>query len=147
MLGAQWLCSEHADAVRTDLVDQRGRRAAFELEGRRLYTLCVGEKGVNRFRLRARGKAGHGSVPALGDNALLKLAPAIERLREQPPLEPNEAGIAFLEGVLERELGAPRPASSRARSSGLRGLSPLLAAYIAEPMLRVTLVPTMARPR
>ena len=81
-LGAQWLCAEHADAVRSDLVVNEGGGAAFELDGRRFYTLCVGEKGVNRFWLRARGEAGHASVPALGDNALLKLAPALARFEE-----------------------------------------------------------------
>jgi len=143
-LGAQWLCSEHADAVRSDLVVNEGGGAAFELDGRRFYTLCVGEKGVNRFHLRARGKAGHASVPALGDNALLKLAPAIERLREQPPLEPNDAGIAFLEAVLGTELAGAEGSELEGAVERLRGRSPALAAYIAEPMLRVTMVPTTA---
>ena len=63
-LGAQWLCAEHPDAVRSDLVVNEGGGAAFELDGRRFYTLCVGEKGVNRFlpsrprRRRARLGAG-----------------------------------------------------------------------------------------
>ena len=73
-LGAQWLCEERPEAVRSDLVLNEGGGACFELDGRRFYTLCVGEKGVFRFYLRARGVAGHASVPALGDNALLKLA-------------------------------------------------------------------------
>ncbi len=116
---------------------------------RRFYTLCVGEKGVNRFLLRARGVAGHASVPALGENALLKLAPALERLREQPPLEPTEEGIAFLAALLGDGARGRRTApSSRARSSGCAALSPPLAAYLAEPMLRVTMVPTTgAAPR
>src|SRR5687767_8551240 len=94
--GAQWLCAEHPHAVRSDLVVNEGGGMSFELGGRRFYPLCVGEKGVNRFLLRARGVAGHASVPALGDNALLKLGPALVRLRDQPPLEPTPEGIAFL---------------------------------------------------
>ena len=90
--GAQWLCREHPDKVRCDFVLNEGGGASFELGGRRFYPLCVGEKGVFRFELRARGAAGHASVPGLGDNALLKLAPFIERLREQPPPEPTPGG-------------------------------------------------------
>ncbi len=134
--GAQWLCSEHPDAVRSDLVVNEGGGLSFELGGRRFYPLCLGEKGVNRFLLRARGVAGHASVPALGDNALLKLAPALAGLRDQPPLEPTPEGIAFLtallgedldgadaealEGAVERlrELSARSPTTSPSRCCG-----------------------------
>jgi acetylornithine deacetylase/succinyl-diaminopimelate desuccinylase-like protein len=144
LVGAKWLCEEHPEKVRADYVINEGGGPCFEIEGRRLYTLCVGEKGVWRFRLRTHGKAGHGSVPSLGDNALLKLAPLLERLREQPPPEATEAGIAFLEGVLERGLGDAGPGELAAALDEVRERAPLLAAYLAEPMLGVTLVPTMA---
>jgi acetylornithine deacetylase/succinyl-diaminopimelate desuccinylase-like protein len=144
--GAKWLCEEHPDAVRCDLVVNEGGGAAFELDGKRFYTLCVGEKGPFRFALRAHGRAGHGSVPALGDNALLRLAPLVTRLEEQPPLEPVPAGIAFLEGVLDREIGSePEGHELDEALDELRRLSPAVAAYLAEPMLGVTLVPTKAR--
>jgi acetylornithine deacetylase/succinyl-diaminopimelate desuccinylase-like protein len=143
-LGAKWLCEEHPDKVRADLVINEGGGPCFEIEGRRLYTLCVGEKGVWRFHLTTHGKAGHGSVPSLGDNALLKLSPLLERLREQPPPEATEAGLAFLEGVLERDLGDAGADELAAALDEVRERAPLLAAYLAEPMLGVTLVPTMA---
>ena len=142
-LGAHWLCDEHPEAVRADLVVNEGGGAAFELGNRRFYTLCVGEKGVNRFLLRARGTAGHASVPGLGDNALLRLAPAIERLREQPRLQPTEEGIAFLARLLEAEI-EPDPSALGAALERLRAVSPQLALFLAEPMLRVTMVPTLA---
>jgi acetylornithine deacetylase/succinyl-diaminopimelate desuccinylase-like protein len=142
-LGAHWLCDQHPEAVRADLVVNEGGGAAFELGERRFYTLCVGEKGVNRFLLRARGTAGHASLPGIGDNALLRLAPAIERLREQPRLEPTEEGIAFLATLLETEIEAD-PTALAGALERLRSLSPPLAAFLAEPMLRVTMVPTTA---
>ena len=80
----------------------------------------------------------------MGDNALLKLAPLLEKLREQPPPEPTEAGIEFLAGVLERDLAGAGPDELAAALAEVRERSPLLAAYLAEPMLGVTLVPTMA---
>ena len=88
-----------------------GGGASFELDGRRFYPLCVGEKGVFRFELRARGVAGHASVPGMGDNALLKLAPFVDRLRAQPDLEPTPEGLAFLEAVDGQADRRRRPAA------------------------------------
>jgi acetylornithine deacetylase/succinyl-diaminopimelate desuccinylase-like protein len=144
-IGAAWLCDEHPEAVRCDLVVNEGGGYAFELGGRRFYTLCVGEKGINRFLLRARGVAGHASVPGLGDNALLKLAPALDRLRNQPPLEPTPEGVAFLSALLGEELGEVDVSALEGAVERLRGLSPSVTALLAEPMMRVTLVPTKAR--
>ncbi len=142
-LGARWLCEQHPDKVHADLVVNEGGGAMFELDGRRFYSVAVGEKGVFRFNLRAHGRAGHGSVPSLGDNALLRLAPVLSRLSEQPALEPTPAGVAFLSGVLGRDVGRSENELAAALED-LRVRSPLLAAFLAEPMLRVTLVPTKA---
>lgn len=142
--GAQWLCSEHPDKVRSDYVLNEGGGISFELDGRRFYTLCVGEKGPCRFLMRARGVAGHASVPGLGDNALLKLAPALERLREQPPLEPTPEGVAFVAALSGEEIDPHDPEALEAAVERLREAAPEITAYLAEPMLRVTLVPTEA---
>ena len=88
-LGARWLCEQHPDKVRSDFVVNEGGGAAIEFDGRRLYTLSVGEKGIFRMRLRHAGRAGHASLPRIGDNALLKLAAPWSRLTEQPPPEPT----------------------------------------------------------
>lgn len=143
-LGARWLCENHPDKVRADLVVNEGGGKSFELGGRRFYALAVGEKGVSRFWLRTRGRAGHASIPGLGDNALLKLASALETLREQPPLEPTPAGIAFLSALTDTPVQHEGAALADAVES-LRIKAPTVAAYLAEPMLRVTLVPTRAR--
>jgi acetylornithine deacetylase/succinyl-diaminopimelate desuccinylase-like protein len=142
--GAQWLCREHPDAVRCDYVLNEGGGVAFEVEGRRFYTLCVGEKGVFRFLVRTEGRAGHASVPALGDNALLKLAPLLERLRSQPPVSVTPEAVQFIYGLSGEEIGAD-PDGLDAAVERLRERAPEVVAYLLEPMLRVTLVPTQAR--
>jgi acetylornithine deacetylase/succinyl-diaminopimelate desuccinylase-like protein len=143
--GAQWLCREHPEKVRSDYVLNEGGGVAFELDGRRFYTLCVGEKGVFRFRVRARGTAGHASVPRLGDNALLKLAPLLERLRSQPALEPTPEGLEFLTALSGEDLDGADPKAVAGAVERLSASAPELVAYLVEPMLRVTLVPTQAR--
>jgi acetylornithine deacetylase/succinyl-diaminopimelate desuccinylase-like protein len=142
--GAQWLCREHPGKVRSDYVLNEGGGISFELGGRRVYTLCVGEKGPCRFRMRARGVAGHASVPGLGDNALLKLVPALERLRRQPPLEPTPEGVAFVAALIGEEIDGDDPDALGGAVERLREIAPEVAAYLVEPMLRVTLVPTEA---
>jgi acetylornithine deacetylase/succinyl-diaminopimelate desuccinylase-like protein len=139
-LGAQWLCAEHPDKVRCHLAVNEGAGSMVEFDGRRLYTLSVGEKGVFRFNLRTRGVAGHASIPTIGDNALLKIAPLLERLRSQPPLEDTEEARDFLSSLLGAEIGDFGEAIDRVRE-----IHPHFAEFLAQPMLGVTLTPTKAR--
>jgi acetylornithine deacetylase/succinyl-diaminopimelate desuccinylase-like protein len=137
--GAKWLCEEQAEKVRCEYVINEGAGLAIEFDGRRFYTLALGEKGVFRFNLRTRGVAGHASIPGVGDNALLKLAPLLERLREQPPHEATPDTELFLERLLGEE-----PDDLDKALEQIRAGDPLLATLLAEPMLGVTLTPTKA---
>ena len=94
------------------------------------------------MKLQTHGEAGHASLPRIGDNALLKLAGYLAALSEQPPPEPTEVGEALLEVLL----GEPFPGEEgvRAGLERLRSEQPLLADYLVEPMLGVTLTPTKA---
>jgi acetylornithine deacetylase/succinyl-diaminopimelate desuccinylase-like protein len=143
--GARWLCETHPERVRSDLVVNEGGGASFELGDRRFYTLAVGEKGVCRFWLRARGVAGHASIPGLGDNALLKLAPALQTLQEQPALEPTPDGVAFISALTGNSIEAGDLTALADAVERLRSQGPSITAYLVEPMLRVTLVPTKIR--
>jgi acetylornithine deacetylase/succinyl-diaminopimelate desuccinylase-like protein len=137
--GAQWLCAEQAEKVRCDYVVNEGAGLAIEFEGRRFYSLAVGEKGVFRFNLRTHGVAGHASLPGVGDNALLKMAPLLEKLRNQPPREATPDTELFLERLLGES-----PDDLDAAIERVRADDPLLAILLGEPMLGVTLTPTKA---
>jgi acetylornithine deacetylase/succinyl-diaminopimelate desuccinylase-like protein len=143
--GARWLCETHPERVRSDLVVNEGGGASFELGKRRFYTLAIGEKGVCRFWLRARGLAGHASIPSLGENALLKLAPALDTLRGQPALEPTAAGLAFVSALTGDRIEAGDATALADAVERLRLQGPSITAYLVDPMLRVTLVPTKVR--
>jgi acetylornithine deacetylase/succinyl-diaminopimelate desuccinylase-like protein len=137
--GAKWLCEQHQDKVRCDLVVNEGAGEVMTFDGRRAYGVCVAEKGVFRFTLSTRGVAGHASIPRIGDNALTKMAPLLEAMREaRPSLEPSPEPEAFLEalGLNGSDLeGALREVEER---------DPRVAVLL-EPMLGVTLTPTMIR--
>jgi acetylornithine deacetylase/succinyl-diaminopimelate desuccinylase-like protein len=141
--GAQWLCEERPELVRSDMVVNEGAGVVLEAGGRRLYTISLGEKGICRFRLRTRGRAGHASVPRIAENALVKIAPLIARLAEQPPYEPTREGIEFLSAMLDEPLGDAQ-GDVEAALERLGRSDPAAAAFLAEPMLGVTLSPVIA---
>ena len=64
--------------------------------------MCCAEKGIFRFNLTAHGAAGHASLPRTGDNALLKLAPVLAALAQQPEsFELTDGPAALLRGLGE----------------------------------------------
>jgi acetylornithine deacetylase/succinyl-diaminopimelate desuccinylase-like protein len=135
-LGAQWITSTHPEKVRCDLLINEGGGAAFEYGGRRRYGVCCAEKGVFRFTLTTDGVAGHASMPGMGENALLKMAPVLERLAaRQPSYRMTDEPREFLSGIGE-EPGDPEGSIAR-----LRAADPRLATMF-EPMFGVTLTPT-----
>lgn len=142
--GAQWLCAEHADKVRADLILNEGAGASFEYSpadgdgaSRRIYPVCVAEKGVFRFRMTAHGRAGHASLPRIGDNALTKLAPLVTALgsaRVLPEHSPEPDAFLTALGVPIEDLDAAL-ATVAATDERI--------AVMLEPLLGVTFAPTM----
>ena len=135
--GLEWLCSEHPDAVRCDYAVNEGAGDRVELGGRVLYLCSSAEKRSSPIALRVHGRSGHGSMPGIADNALVKAAGLIERLgafAPDPVLIPEAEGFlaAFTDAV-------PRPegALELARSIGP------LAAEMIQPLLGMTVAPTM----
>ena len=137
-VGAHWLTDTHPDKVRCDFLLNEGAGEVFEYGGRRRYGVCCGEKGIFRFNVTALGTAGHASMPRLGDNALLKLAPVLNALAHQPEsFDLTEAPAAML-----RVLGED-PGDLSAAMRHIEAEEPRLRTLV-EPMLGVTLTPTMA---
>jgi len=135
--GAQWLCREHPDRVRADLVVNEGAGAVVEFDGRRVYPVCVAEKGVFRFKLTTEGRAGHASVPRIGDNAIAKLAPLLTALRERrPSLDPTPELEALLR-ALGLDHSDPAAALDQVEASDPR------LAVLLEPMLGISMSPTI----
>ncbi len=140
-LGAIWLCEHHPELVRCDYLLNEGGGAMIPYDGERLYGVCVAEKGVFRFRLMTDGIAGHASIPKIGDNALLKMAPLLAAMgARQPDYDLTDGPRALLEGL---GLGPVNGGAGAVRSAlqTLRANDPKLA-LLVEPMLGVTLAPT-----
>ncbi len=135
-LGAEWITKNHPEKVRCDLLLNEGGGAVFEYGGRRCYGVCCAEKGVFRFKVTTDGVAGHASMPGMGDNALLKMGPVLQRFAaRQPSYRPTEEPLAFLRGIGED------PEDLEGSIARLRAADPRLA-IMFEPMLGVTFTPT-----
>jgi acetylornithine deacetylase/succinyl-diaminopimelate desuccinylase-like protein len=135
-LGAEWITQRHPEKVRCDMLVNEGAGCVFEYDGARRYGVCCAEKGVFRFTVTTDGVAGHASMPSMGENALLKMAPLLERLgARQPAYELTDVPRAFLEAIGED------PADPEGSVTRLRAADERLATMF-EPMLGVTFAPT-----
>jgi acetylornithine deacetylase/succinyl-diaminopimelate desuccinylase-like protein len=135
--GLQWLAGAEPGLVRSEFALNEGGGERVVLGEQAFYLCSVAEKTSAPFVLRVRGRSGHASVPGIADNALVKAAryvDALARIAPEPRLIPEVQ--RFLELVLGE---APPPGEALERA---RRVHPL-AAELVEPLLAVTLSPTM----
>ena len=138
-LGAEWITKNHPEKVRCDMLLNEGGGAVFEYGGARRYGVCCAEKGVFRFTLSTSGIAGHASMPGMGENALLKMGPVLERFAaRQPSFQLTDEPLAFLRGIGED------PEDPHGSLERLQAVDPRLAIMFG-PMLGVTFTPTRIR--
>jgi acetylornithine deacetylase/succinyl-diaminopimelate desuccinylase-like protein len=137
VFGLEWLCDTHPEAVRCDYAVNEGAGDRVEIGGRVLYLCSSAEKRSSPFTLRVHGRSGHGSMPGIADNALVKAAAYIERLgafAAEPVLTPETEG--FLRALADRV-----PPAEEALAAA-RAIDPV-AAEMVEPLLGLTVAPTM----
>ena len=137
--GLSWLCEEHPGALRADFAINEGAGERIVLGGRPFYLCSTAEKTSAPFLLRVYGRSGHASMPGIADNALLKAARLLgrlERLRPEPVLLPE------VDVLLRTVTGRSAPPESALDIA--RRISPLAAALV-EPLLALTVSPTMIR--
>jgi acetylornithine deacetylase/succinyl-diaminopimelate desuccinylase-like protein len=137
--GLQWLVQAHPDAVRCDFALNEGGGERVVLGERAFYLLSTAEKMSAPFRLRVHGRSGHASMPGIADNALVKAARLVEALGAYEP--PREL-IPEVEGFLAAVVGEVPPVEEALERA--RALHPL-AGELVEPLLSLTVAPTMAR--
>ncbi len=136
-LGAQWLTQNRPDLARCDFLLNEGAGTVMPYGDRRLYGVCCAEKGTFRFKVVAHGRAGHASVPALADNALLKLVPVLQRLAAaELPFDLTAETRGLVAGLGE-DPGDPAAALER-----IAAIEPRIAALV-RANLQVTVAPTM----
>lgn len=101
--GAQWLADHRPELFEgcTEAISEVGGYSVTFDDGVRAYLVQTAEKGIRWLKLRARARAGHGSM-VHDDNAVTQLAEAVAKLgRHRFPLVLNDSVREFLAGVSE----------------------------------------------
>ena len=108
--GAGYVVDHHPDLIRAAYALNEGGGNVRVINGVQYYHVQTAEKGVQRFRLRARGKPGHGSLPH-NDNAIVNLAQKLAQLRgRRLPMHLSATARAYVEGIAA---GQPEPLRSQ----------------------------------
>jgi acetylornithine deacetylase/succinyl-diaminopimelate desuccinylase-like protein len=103
LFGAQWLVSNRPELFEgcTEAIGEVGGFSLTLGEGVRAYAIETAEKGIAWMRLRARGRAGHGSM-VHDDNAVTRLAEAVTKLGQHRfPLVLTDSVREFLAAITE----------------------------------------------
>lgn len=78
--GVGWLVKNYPEKIRADYVINEGGGLAIPINGKNIYTIQTAEKGILWFKVKAKGRPGHGSVPGAADNAILRINKVVEKL-------------------------------------------------------------------
>ena len=106
--GAGWLVRNRPDLIQAEYALNEGGGSGFEINGQTYYSVQTAEKGTARFRLRTRGRPGHGSQPH-DDNAILKLATRLLRLGEtRLPVHLTQTVKAYITALASAQSGELR---------------------------------------
>jgi len=145
--GVQWLCKHRPDALRADYLLNEGMGGLWlPVDGHKVFLLAVGEKAFAQFRIRTRGRGGHGSVPEKEHSAVIDLARAVTALGlADPPAIVSGTTARFIDVLVPDAALAARlkdPATARTAGAELRRLDPVVAGLI-EPLFGATLTPTV----
>jgi acetylornithine deacetylase/succinyl-diaminopimelate desuccinylase-like protein len=98
--GAGWLATHRPELINAAWCINEGGGTGILIGGQRFYSCQTGEKGICWMRWRAKGTAGHASVPR-DDNAVVKLSRALARIGEADlPLHRTATVDAYLQGIM-----------------------------------------------
>ena len=105
--GMEWVAQNHFDRVDAEYALSEGAGEEMRFGPTSVFPVQTGEKGVCRFRLIARGRPGHASLPH-DENCLVRLGTALARLgTTKLPLHLTETMRGFLSTVGRGADGQP----------------------------------------
>jgi acetylornithine deacetylase/succinyl-diaminopimelate desuccinylase-like protein len=149
--GVGWLLEHHKEKLWADYVLNEGGGATVPTKNGNIFTINTAEKGIIWFKLKARGRPGHGSMPNTAVNAITPINKAIEKLCSYKPETIYTPTVkAYLEKIAEKtpELKQPfeellaHPERSMQILDELAAKGEPLAEEI-RPRIQMTLTPTM----
>lgn len=151
--GAGWLVENHFEKVKAEYVINEGGGQAIPINGRNIFTVQTAEKGILWLKVKSRGTPGHGSIPGVADNAILRMCHVIEKLgKYRDPIILTSTVKHFLEVMAKgsSHLGLLLKALVENPANGDEFIDKIAKqdkAFAEElrAMLRMTIAPTIVR--
>jgi acetylornithine deacetylase/succinyl-diaminopimelate desuccinylase-like protein len=151
--GADYLLRNYTDKIFAPYVLNEGGGLAIPTQNRNVFTVQTAEKGILWFKVKAKGTPGHGSMPNVADNAIMRMNKVIEKLgnyRSQVTLVPTVQ--RFLTEIAREDATLQEPFSRLLTNPELADeildelakTAPQLAEEV-RPRLRMTITPTIVR--
>ncbi|HEX7492376.1 MAG TPA: M20/M25/M40 family metallo-hydrolase [Candidatus Limnocylindrales bacterium] len=97
--GARWLVENHPEWLKAAGAVNEAGGISTTYGGVRFYPIQVAEKGFVVYKIRVKGRWGHGSVPT-GDNAAVLAAQVVTRVSEPGPIRLTEPMRVLLERAM-----------------------------------------------
>jgi acetylornithine deacetylase/succinyl-diaminopimelate desuccinylase-like protein len=151
--GADYLLRNYPEKIFAPYVLNEGGGLAIPTQKGNVFTVQTSEKGIVWFKVKAKGTSGHGSMPNVGDNAIMRMNKVIEKLgnyRSQVSLVPTVkrflTEMARKDAVLQEPFSRllTNPKVSDQILDELAKTAPQLAEEV-RPRLRMTITPTIIR--
>jgi acetylornithine deacetylase/succinyl-diaminopimelate desuccinylase-like protein len=151
LAGADYLLRNYPEKIFADYVLNEGGGLAIPTQNKNVYTVQTAEKGILWFKVKAKGTPGHGSMPDVADNAIMRMSKVIEKLgnyRSQILLVPTVK--RFLNEIAREDASLQQPFSRLLANPELsdqvldelaKTAKPL--AEEIRPRIRMTITPTI----
>ena len=151
LAGADYLLRNYPQKIFADYVLNEGGGLAIPTQSKNVYTVQTAEKGILWFKVKAKGTPGHGSMPDVADNAIMRMNKVVDKLgnyRSQILLVPTVK--QFLNGLAGEDASLQQffsrllanPALSDQVLDELAKTAKPLAEEI-RPRIRMTITPTI----
>jgi acetylornithine deacetylase/succinyl-diaminopimelate desuccinylase-like protein len=83
--GVRYLVQNYKEKLEADFAINEGAEPPVQFDGTTFNFIGTGEKGLAWIKLKATGFSSHGSLPMLGDNAVVKMSDIIKKLSDYQP--------------------------------------------------------------
>lgn len=151
--GVGWLIKNHPEKIEADYVINEGGGESFPINEKHIFTVQTAEKGVNWLRIKAKGSPGHGSIPGVADNAVLRMAEVARKLgTHRSEITLVNTVKQFLQGVAKEKtpLGNLLNSILKNPSTADKVLDEIAkkektVAELIRAMLRMTIAPTIIK--
>jgi acetylornithine deacetylase/succinyl-diaminopimelate desuccinylase-like protein len=151
LAGVDYLLRSCPEKIFADYVLNEGGGSAFPTQNKNVYMVQTAEKGLLWLKVKVKGTPGHGSMPDLADNAIMRMNKVIEKLgdyRSQILLVPTVT--RFLNEVAREDANLQQPfwrllANPELSDQVLDELAKTAKPLAGEirPRIRMTITPTI----